>query len=157
MVGWHHQLNGHRFGWTPGFGDGQGGPACCGSWGCKESDTEPLNWNWNLTMRGSAAFIYQLWCPAWIICIYLLKYTMFIHASVPVLHADLLAYNSYLTTDKLIFHLQMLAQMLSKGILLWSFYNTQEFISLSTRSLYTIYGASQVAPVVKNYLPMQET
>ena len=25
MAGWHHQLNGHGFGWTPGVGDGQGG------------------------------------------------------------------------------------------------------------------------------------
>ena len=25
MVGWHHQLNGHEFGWTLGVGDGQGG------------------------------------------------------------------------------------------------------------------------------------
>ena len=31
MVGWHHQLDGHGFGWTPGDGDGQGGLACCGS------------------------------------------------------------------------------------------------------------------------------
>ena len=50
MVGWHHWLDGHGFGWTPGVGDGQGGLACCGSWGCKESDTtERLNWtelNW---------------------------------------------------------------------------------------------------------------
>ena len=38
MVGWHHWLNGHGFGWTPGVGDGQGGLACCGSWGRKESD-----------------------------------------------------------------------------------------------------------------------
>ena len=22
MVGWHHQLNGHGFGWSPGVGDG---------------------------------------------------------------------------------------------------------------------------------------
>ena len=45
MVGWHHWLSGHRFGWTPGIGDGQGGLACCGSWGHKESDTtERLNW-----------------------------------------------------------------------------------------------------------------
>ena len=36
MVGWHHRLNGHGFGWTPGVGDGQGGLACCGSWGRKE-------------------------------------------------------------------------------------------------------------------------
>ena len=45
MVGWHHRLNGHGFGWTPGVGDGQGGLAHCGSWGCKESyTTERLNW-----------------------------------------------------------------------------------------------------------------
>ena len=45
MVGWHHWLNGHGFRWTPGVGDGQGGPACCSSWGRKESDmTERLNW-----------------------------------------------------------------------------------------------------------------
>ena len=23
MVGWHHRLDGHGFGWTPGVGDGQ--------------------------------------------------------------------------------------------------------------------------------------
>ena len=50
MVGWHHRLNGHEFGWTPGVGEGQGGLMCCDSWGCKESDmTEWLNWtelNW---------------------------------------------------------------------------------------------------------------
>ena len=44
MVGQHYQLNGHGFGWTPGVGDGQGGLACCSSWGRKESDTtERLN------------------------------------------------------------------------------------------------------------------
>ena len=45
MVGWHHGLDGHRFGWTPGFRDWQGGLACCDSWDRKESDTtEPPNW-----------------------------------------------------------------------------------------------------------------
>ena len=45
MVGLHHRLNGHGFGWTLGVGDGQGGLACCSSWGHKESDmTERLNW-----------------------------------------------------------------------------------------------------------------
>ena len=39
MVGWHHRLDGHGFGWTQGVGDGQGGLACCSSWGRKESDT----------------------------------------------------------------------------------------------------------------------
>ena len=44
MVGWHHRHNGHRFGWTPEVGFGQGGLVCCGSWGCKELDmTEQLN------------------------------------------------------------------------------------------------------------------
>ena len=31
MAGWHHQLDGHEFEWTPGVGDGQGGPTCCDS------------------------------------------------------------------------------------------------------------------------------
>ena len=32
------------FQWTPGVGDGQGGLACCGSWGRKELyTTEQLN------------------------------------------------------------------------------------------------------------------
>ena len=44
MAGWHHRLDGHEFGWTPGVGDGQGGLACRDSWGRKESDTtERLN------------------------------------------------------------------------------------------------------------------
>ena len=45
MAGWHHWLDGRESEWTPGVGDGQGGLACCDSWGRKESDTtEWLNW-----------------------------------------------------------------------------------------------------------------
>ena len=45
MAGWHHWLDGCESGWTLGVGDGQGGLACCDSWGRKESDmTERLNW-----------------------------------------------------------------------------------------------------------------
>ena len=45
MAGWHRQLDGCEFEWTPGVGDGQGGLTCCGSWGRKEKDrTERLNW-----------------------------------------------------------------------------------------------------------------
>jgi len=45
MAGWHHWLNGRESEWTPGVGNGQGGLACCSSWGRKESDmTEWLNW-----------------------------------------------------------------------------------------------------------------
>ena len=56
MAWWHHWLDGCESEWTPEVGDGQGGLACCDSWGCKESDmTERLNWtelNW-----GSAAAV----------------------------------------------------------------------------------------------------
>ena len=42
---WHHQLDGCEFEWTLGVGDGQGGLACCDSWGHRELDrTEQLNW-----------------------------------------------------------------------------------------------------------------
>ena len=55
MAGWHHWLDGHEFELTPGVGDGQGGLACCNSWGHKESDpTEWLNWtelNWFYIVR----------------------------------------------------------------------------------------------------------
>ena len=45
MAGWHHWLTGCESEWTPEVGDGQGGLACCDSWGRKESDTtEWLNW-----------------------------------------------------------------------------------------------------------------
>ena len=45
IAGWLHWHNEHGFGWTPGVGDGQGGLACCSSWGRKESDTiKRLNW-----------------------------------------------------------------------------------------------------------------
>ena len=44
MVGWHHRLDGHGFGWTLGVGDGQGSLVYWGSWGCKRLDTtERLN------------------------------------------------------------------------------------------------------------------
>ena len=52
MAGWHHWLDRLEFEWTPAVGDGQGGLACCDSWGRKESDTtERLKWtklNWKL-------------------------------------------------------------------------------------------------------------
>ena len=44
MAGWHHGLDGRESESTPGAGDGQGGLACCDSWGRKELDTtERLN------------------------------------------------------------------------------------------------------------------
>ena len=57
MVGWHHQLNGLEFEQAPRVGDGQGGLACCGSWGHKESDT--TEWLNRLT-ESSSGFPYFL-------------------------------------------------------------------------------------------------
>ena len=35
VIGCDHRLDGHRFGWALGVGDGQGSLACCSSWGAK--------------------------------------------------------------------------------------------------------------------------
>ena len=59
MAGWHHRLDGRESEWTPGTGDGQGGLACCDSWGRKESDTtERLNWTEALSWELQAWAIY---------------------------------------------------------------------------------------------------
>ena len=51
MAGWHHWLDGCDSEWILGVVDGQGGLACCDSWGCKELDrTERLNWLTDATM-----------------------------------------------------------------------------------------------------------
>ena len=46
MVGWHHWLNEHGFGWTPGDGDGQGGLVCCNSWGRRVGHDWATELNW---------------------------------------------------------------------------------------------------------------
>ena len=46
MVGWHHWLNGHCFGWTLGVVDGQGGLACCQG---SQRAIEQLNWTESLS------------------------------------------------------------------------------------------------------------
>ena len=59
MAGWHHWLDGRESEWTLGDGDGQGGLACCDSWGRKESDTtERLN-------RTEDFFILPFWFFLW--------------------------------------------------------------------------------------------
>ena len=47
MVGWHHRLDEHKFWWTLGVGDGQGGLVCYGSWGLRvghDWTTELTDW-----------------------------------------------------------------------------------------------------------------
>ena len=84
MAGWHHQLDGHEYESTPGTGDGQGGLACCDSWGRQGSDTnERLNWtelNWwaflcplnfahTLKFQTNFSLIGSLWFIQWL-CIH---------------------------------------------------------------------------------------
>ena len=46
MVGWHHRLNGHEFGYTLVVGDGQGGLACCSPWGRRVGHDWKTELNW---------------------------------------------------------------------------------------------------------------
>ena len=50
MAGWHHQFNGHEFGWTPEVGDGQGGLVCCDSWDHKVGHDWVTELNWTLDL-----------------------------------------------------------------------------------------------------------
>ena len=52
--GWYHRLNGHEYEQALVVGDGQGSPACCRPWSCKESDiAEWLKWmNCNPSLVG---------------------------------------------------------------------------------------------------------
>ena len=79
MVGWHHQLNGHGFGWTPGVGDGLGGLAHCGTWGRKDSDmTERLNWTELKSTITSEALHDQT--PTYFVYLYIiLDFTFLLH------------------------------------------------------------------------------
>ena len=65
MAGGHHWLDGRESQWTPGIGDGQGGLACCDSWGCKELDmTEWLIWSDHFYLNCIEKLVYH-----WIITI----------------------------------------------------------------------------------------
>jgi len=84
MAGWHHWLDGCESRWTPGVGDGQGGLACCDSWGRKESDmTERLNWTELKTLlfgEGSVHLIVKNlcefeFCPIIYLYIFFIIYT----------------------------------------------------------------------------------
>ena len=57
MAGWHHQLNGHEFGWTPGVSDRQGSLACCSSWG-RRVGHDWVNWT---ELSTSAFKAYPVW------------------------------------------------------------------------------------------------
>ena len=66
MVGWHHQLNEHEFEWTLGVGDGQGGLACCGSWGHKVGHDWATELNWTFYKHLLFAMIYLSGSPTFV-------------------------------------------------------------------------------------------
>ena len=73
MAGWHHWLDGRESEWTLGDDDGQGGLACCDSWGRKETDTtERLNWT-------------ELKASAWSQCL-MVKCLSFVHPVCSAFH-----------------------------------------------------------------------
>ena len=63
MAGWHHWFDGCEFEWTPGVGDGQGGLACCDSWGHEESDTTERLSNWTELTDRDLRILTQKWTP----------------------------------------------------------------------------------------------
>ena len=70
-VGWHQWLNGQGFGWIPGVGDGQGGLACCGSWGRRVGHDWVTDLNWFLdysdTLMKLLPYRYQWLCHNFIV------------------------------------------------------------------------------------------
>ena len=61
MAGWHHRLDWHEFEWTPGVGDGQGGLACCDSWGRRVRHDWETELNWTELIK--CANVYQMSFP----------------------------------------------------------------------------------------------
>ena len=59
MIGWHHRLNGHGFGWIPGVGDGQRGQACCGSWSRRVGHDWVIELNWTESPQKPSIEFYQ--------------------------------------------------------------------------------------------------
>ena len=62
MAGWHHWLDVHGFGWTPGVGDGQRGLACCSSWGHRVGHNWATELNWTEYKMTNALNFYKLPC-----------------------------------------------------------------------------------------------
>ena len=59
MAGWHHRLDGQEFVWTPRVGDGQGGLACCNSWG--RSRTQLNDWTELIWILYLCEMMHVLW------------------------------------------------------------------------------------------------
>ena len=63
MIKKHYQLNGHELEQTQGESRGQGGLACCSSWGCK-----------SLTQLSDQTRKYMSMCGSVCVCVYIYIY-----------------------------------------------------------------------------------
>ena len=62
MAGWHHWLDGRESEWALGFGDGQGGLACCDSWGRRVGHNWATELNWTeYLFYYTMLHVYFLW------------------------------------------------------------------------------------------------
>ena len=66
MAGWHHWLDGCESEWTPGVGDGQGGLACCDSWGLRVGHDWATELNWTELSDRAPTISRALW-NTWIL------------------------------------------------------------------------------------------
>ena len=71
LAGWHHRLNRHELGQTPGVGAGQGSLQCCSPCGCEELDTI---WLLNNNKNNVTIFIvYFVFIPLGITSVFAMK------------------------------------------------------------------------------------
>ena len=91
MVGWHHRLNGHGFGWTLGVGDGQGGLACWGSWGDSVRYDWPTELKWtDITKLWNNFGMPQLWNTTVIL---ILSQLIYVHVCSAAIMSDSLQHH----------------------------------------------------------------
>ena len=105
MAGWHHRLDGREFEWTLGDGDGQGGLACCNSWGCRVRHDWATELNWTVYVS------------------FLLLYTLALIDS--FLHSLVRVFTEVLTVS---FHSQV--QRASLSPLLWILYQIEYYLCI---------------------------
>ena len=57
MVAWYHRLDGHKFEYAPGIGDGQGSLLCCSPWSCR------VRHDWVTEQQDLLGCASQSFCP----------------------------------------------------------------------------------------------
>ena len=64
MAGWHHGLDVSESEWTPEDGDGQGGLACCDSWGRRVGHDWATELNWTESRNDNSTYLTEVLCKA---------------------------------------------------------------------------------------------